>query len=59
MVQNTMLESRMLLECHPRARKQTYMFGMSFNRKFWGKNEMNEGDFMGKPKILTNDGVLK
>jgi hypothetical protein len=52
-VQNTMLESHMLLECHPRARKQIYMFGMSFNRKFWGKNEMNEGDFMGKPRILT------
>ncbi len=52
-VQNTMLESHMLLECHPRARKQIYMFGMSFNRKFKGKNEMNDRDFMGKLRILT------
>ncbi len=46
-----MLESHMLLECHPQTKNQIYMFGMFFNKEFWGKNEMNEGDFMGKPRI--------
>lgn len=43
----------MILECHPRVRKQIYKFDMSFNKKFWGKSEMNERDFMGKPRILN------